>query len=157
MGYRVCPGYAPPMPSWVLWRLSTEAWPCAGLTHEPSVLAESDSSVALFEVGEGEIAVTYEVTYEGDAPDLGWVIPVPGEVSEVEDGEQQLLDELLARSAPEVLHPSSGEQEHRGCCLVSTYGVRAGASNAVEVLAEGFTGTYDYVVVSADEPQALSG
>jgi hypothetical protein len=141
--------------------LATAAWPCGGLTHHEEALAESDSLVSVFELSSDRVAVTYEVTYVGNAEDIGWVIPVPAEVLEVADGQAVLLDELLGASAPIVSYPVIETEEKRGCRVALASGGSKDAGNSqdsefVEVEAEGFTGTYDYVVVRANEPEALA-
>ncbi len=132
----------------------TSAYACAGLVHEVGALAESDHAEVAFEVGSGEVAVSYAVAYTGDAADFGWVIPVPGEVAAVDDGDVGLFTALRERSAPLVNYGSSAESDSGGCGCLFGAGSKAGgtrSNDGVTVLDEGFTGTYDYVVITATD------
>jgi len=147
--------------------LVATAFGCAGLVHEEGEFAESGSSEAIFEVLDGEIEVTYEVVYEGDAASFGWIVPVPGEVLAVEDGDEELLAALREDSEPTVLieTPAPAEEEgSSGGCFGRAGSAKSDGSNEalaggdrgdVTVVAEGFTGSYDYVVVSASDAGAF--
>lgn len=133
---------------------------CAGLVHEAGALAESGASQTVFDVGDGEVTVTYEVVYEGDAGDFGWIVPVPAAVLSVEEGDADRLVALAERTAPEVYQDLPAEAPRGGCFSRATKG---GADNTLEgrngdvvVLVEGFTGTYSYIVVEATDSQALT-
>lgn len=134
---------------------------CAGLVHDDEALAESGASETVFERLDGSVEVTYEVVYEGDATDFGWVVPIPGEVLEVVDGDAERLARLRTTSAPEVFVEAPAEAK-KGCFGGSAKGGDGRANdalaggNGVDVLAEGFTGTYGYAVVAADDAAALA-
>lgn len=134
------------------------AWPCAGLVHGEGLDAESDAAEVLFEPGEGSVTVSYAATWRGDAPSFGWVIPAPDEVIAVTDGDLSRFDALRTQSQPTVSNASEGG---RSCssCVVSRYGLDADRAAAgegnVAVLAQGFTGTYDYLVVTATDADSL--
>jgi hypothetical protein len=132
---------------------------CAGLVHEEGALAESGASTTVFEQGDGETTVTFEVLYEGDAEDFGWIVPVPAAVLSVEDGDQEQLDGLKQNSAPLVYTPTPVAEERKGCGPASKgsdEALRGGADNGIEITAQGFTGSYDYVVVEATDATALT-
>ena len=50
--------------------LMSAALPCAGIVHEDGVLAESDGAEILVQPTDGQVTVTYEVAYAGDAAEF---------------------------------------------------------------------------------------
>ena len=141
------------------------AFPCAGIFHDPDVLAESDNQQVILRDLDGEIEVSYNVQYEGDAEEFGWVIPVFGEFSSMEDGEQALFDQLNDSTAPvvETLRSDDEDGGAGGCGSKALRGSKSsdasfadtGLSNGAAIVAEGFTGTYSYTVLEADTTAAL--
>ena len=137
------------------------AFPCAGIFHEPGSLAESDNQQVILRALDGEIEVSYNVQYEGDAEDFGWVIPVFGEFSSMEDGDQVLFDALNNSTAPVVETLQSADDGAGGCgnAMRGSKSVEDSFSdtglNGAEIVAEGFTGTYSYTVLEADSAEAL--
>ncbi len=145
---------------WLAVLVST-ALGCAGLVHEEGALAESGASETVFELFDGETEVTYEVVYEGDADAFGWIVPVPGEVLSVSDGDADWLEALRSASSPEVYREEPYEEETRGCFRSGASkgdgaNLAGGGTQDVVILGEGFTGTYDYVVVEATDAAALT-
>jgi len=145
---------------WLAALVST-AFGCAGLVHAEGELAESGASEAVFEVLDGAVEVTYEVVYEGDAEAFGWIVPVPADVLAVEDGDEALLEAVRSASEPEVYVESVVDEGGGGCgCLGVAGSAKSDRSNEVQggsvtVVAEGFTGTYAYIVVEATDTDAL--
>ena len=139
--------------------LAAPAWPCAGLFHEEGLAAESDTQEAILAVGDGSVSVSYRVEYDGDAADFGWVIPVPGEVQTVSDGDEGDFDLLRDATAPMVSWEYAYDDDETCGCGASDKagGGRNGdtGSLGVDVVAEGFTGSYDYAVLEADSADAL--
>jgi len=146
--------------------LTPDASACAGIFHETGMLAESDTQEVILEQLDGDaIKVHYRAVYEGDSPDFGWIIPVPGEVTALEDGDLDLFDDVRDASQPIVeryYESVSDSSDGCGCGgaksgdalnLSDTASDRAG--NGVDVLAEGFTGTYDYVLLEATDASEL--
>ena len=133
------------------------AWPCAGIVHEQGLSAESPGAEVLFEPGGGSVTATFAVTLRGEVSDLGWVIPVPAVPTAVADGDLDRIGRLREASAPRVLERT--EDHGGGGCLVQSYGLandRAGAPpDDLQVLSEGFTGTYAYQVIAASSAAEL--
>ena len=145
------------------------AYPCAGLFHATGALAESDAQqIALVQVDDSTVEATFQVQYDGDAPDFGWVIPIVGEVESVEDGADSLFSELAEETAPSVSWNDADDEASSsgglGCGSrnkssdftaggADTGGL--GADVGVDVLAEGFSGTYSWSVLEADSGDAL--
>ena len=132
-----------------------DAQACGGFFHEPGVLAESQSFEAIFEAGDGQVRADYRVLYQGDAADFGWVLPFPGAFVSLADGSSTAFDALREGTAPD----EDLEAPREPACGNSK-GLRNDAggltdTGGAEVVAEGFTGTYDYVVLEADSAQAL--
>ncbi|MEZ4239765.1 MAG: DUF2330 domain-containing protein [Myxococcota bacterium] len=147
---------------WALTQAST-AWACAGLVHTEDTLAESDAAEVLYEVGDGTVTVTYGVRFEGDATELGWVIPVPGPVELVSDGNAEILASYRELSSPTVYRFADDAGTPTGCGCGAVANDKAGGSlesrggdNAVTVVGYGFTGTYDYTLVTAADAAALT-
>lgn len=141
------------------------AWPCAGLVHEDGALAESDAQEAIFTPGEGSVTVSYNVHYDGNAEDFGWIIPIFGEFVSMADGDEARFDALREATQPTVDYVEEESSGGGGCGLgcgasdLSKGGGRgdtAFASNGIDVVAEGFTGTYAYTVVSSGDPGELT-
>lgn len=139
--------------------LSPAAWACAGLVHVEGDLAESDHAEVVFATAGGEVEVSYRVGYTGTAAEFGWVIPVPGDVAAVEDGDADLFQRLRGLTAPTVSYETGSGSDGGGCALGCGSGSKAGGSptstDGLTIVAEGFTGTYDFVVVEATDPAGL--
>lgn len=139
---------------------------CAMLTHRSDTLAESDHQQAIFSVNDqGGSTVEYRVAWEGDPAAFGWIIAVPDSVTAVEDGEVARFEALTAQTAPKVElegDPEAGDAGGCGCApLGAAKGDAAGGfgdtgANGVALIDAGFTGTYTYSLVSADDSGALT-
>ncbi len=144
----------------MLWPLLAQpAWPCAGIFHGSEVLAESDTQeVILRQLDEG-VEVSYRVEYAGDAADFGWVIPIFGDLISIEDGDESDFDDLHDSTAP-VVERLYAAEESSGCSRTKSDNALSGSDTASSgwagVVAEGFTGTYDYVVLDAKSADALT-
>lgn len=147
-----------------VWQLGGVARACAGLVHDGGDFAESDHAEVVFEVGDGEVSASYLAAYVGDAAAFGWVIPVPGDAApRVEDGDPDLFDGLRAASAPRV-EWGAPEASEGGCALGCLAGAKSGgdlarqgstASNGPTLIDQGFTGTFDYVVLAGGDATEL--
>jgi len=141
------------------------AWPCAGIFHDESWTAESDQQEALITVGDGQVTASYKVAWLGDAPSFGWVIPIKGEFVGLADGDLSVFDALEALTEPTIeFVPEEGDSGSTGCgCLGAENSLKGGDfgdtadTAALGLVAEGFTGTYSYVVLEATTSEALLG
>ncbi len=122
------------------------AWPCAGLVHEVGATAEADANDVVFDVGDGTVTVTYATTFAGDATSVGWIVPIFGAFVSVEDADVSTFDDLRYPTAPTVVYTRDGGG---GCFLLPMKGGDLGDRNGIDVIAHGFTGTYEYVALSA--------
>lgn len=154
----------------LLLALSRPAFPCAAIFVEEGGTASTDAQEALFEPGDGYVDTTWRVNGELDVSRLGWVIPAFGEVLEIADADPERFDGLRQATAPDVWIESTGSYEDDGgggCgCGTALKGdaaggernaldTGAGQSLGVEVVAEGFTGTFMYTVLEATDSQDL--
>ncbi len=140
---------------WML--ISGAALACAGLVHAEGLEAESAQQEAIFDIEGSRTTVTYRVGWEGDAPEFGWLIPVPGDFVSLADADAERFDALREVTAPLVYSESAPAS--RGCsCGPTSKGDAANVAGGSPggVIASGFTGTYDYVVLSADTPEELT-
>jgi hypothetical protein len=138
------------------------AFPCAGIFHAAGKLAESDSQEVILEQLSDGVRVHYSVVYDGDSADFGWVIAVPGAVSALADGDIVLFDDVRNYTAPTVEWYSDYASSGCGCFGASKGGdalnadTAEGRANGVTILAEGFTGTYDYTLLAATDASELT-
>jgi MYXO-CTERM domain-containing protein len=143
--------------------LSSVAWPCAGLFHDTEQLAESDAQAVIFEsVAEGTRA-SYSVDYEGDAESFGWLIPVFGEFVSIEERDPEVFQSLLSWTQPTVDYGISSSTGGGGGCSRANSKATPGGRFAdtgydgVNVVAEGFTGSYAYQVLDTSSSDAFLG
>lgn len=154
----------------LLWLLQPTAWACAGLYHDEDSLAESDAQEVIFSQTPDGVRTAYRVEYDGDADDFGWLIPIFGEFSSLEEADEAEFDDLRAWSQPTVSRrygsDSGGDDGGRGCRGGAKSGgleedranfSDTGSDNGVTVVAEGFTGAYAYQVLSATDSDAFLG
>ena len=150
--------------------LQGAAWACAGLYHSEETLAESDAQeVILSETADG-IRAAYRVEYDGDADDFGWLIPAFGEFVSLEEADAAEFDDLRAWSQPQVSYTydaPEGEDGGGGCRggaksggtdranSFDTASAGGQSDGGVEVVAEGFTGTYAFQVLEATDSSAF--
>ncbi len=135
---------------------------CVGLVHAPGELAATQGQQILFERDGSDTLVHYRVRYTGDAASFGWVIPVPGEIADVSDGDDARFNQLDLDTQPEVLRVSTVDLQAQGCSCPGT--VKAGGDNvvivdgepSVRITAEGYTGTYSWQALDPMNPDALS-
>lgn len=136
------------------------AWPCAGLFHEEGLLAESDVQEAIFEQTADGVQVSYLAQYDGDAASFGWVIPIFGEFQSIEDGDPERFTELREQTQPTVYRSYAEEEPACGCGATAgkadnSLGDTAATDRGFDVVAEGFTGTFDYAVIEGDDAQGI--
>lgn len=143
--------------------LAGAAWPCAGIFHGDGALAESGVQEVLLRAGESTVTASYRVTYEGDAASFGWVIPVPGAFVSLSDGEDRVFEDLESLTAPIVDYIEEEGADDGGCgCGAKDNALRggglgetAGTDSGLEIIAEGFSGTYAYTVLEATSAEPL--
>ena len=147
---------------WTLLLHSMAAYPCAAMLTKTGEFASSDSQEVIMSRTDSGSTISYRVTYEGEASDFGWLIVVPGEVSEVNEGDERQFDTLRDATNPIVFSPdfSSGGGGGCGCGEMSAKGGDGGDENfatpgGVDILTEGFSGPYAYTVLSADDDADL--
>jgi hypothetical protein len=135
-----------------------DALACAGFYHEDGAMAESDVQRAVFQRTADGVEVSYEVDLDVDTGSFGWVIPAPGAITAIEDGDPDLFRRLLDHTGAirELTSVSSGG----GCAGAAKGGENLRTDNAtqsggVEVVYTGATPTYDYVVLEATSADAL--
>jgi hypothetical protein len=146
---------------WIL-ALVSIAWLCAGLVHDQTTHVESDAQEVLFTPSEGAVTVSYRVTYAGDSADFGWIIPIAGEFLDLQEGDEASFDDLRRRTGPLVTYHYDDEGSAGCTCGGSKSGdslqgrSNGGDSGTLEVVAEGYTGTYSYQVVAASDAADLA-
>jgi hypothetical protein len=159
-------------------------WACGGCFSPPpppgqtaQQLVVQNAERVFFSVQGKDVLAWIEVRYSGEAKNFAWVLPLP-QVPEVGVGTQYFLDRLDNQLAPVFSTSLSATDENCRSpydgCEASTVpvssadagsafgdaGAGAGGGNgggggSVEVLAQGQTGPYDYVVVKGKESGPL--
>jgi len=148
------------MMSLLLALLASPAHGCANIVHAEGQLAESTGQEAILSLDGTNAVVEYRVRYDGDAAEFGWIAPIPGTFSWLEDGDDAHFDALAEASAPRVQWSWDGPSSSEGCGCSRSKGDAGGggdtaASNDVVVVAEGFSGPYTYTVVQGDDDTAV--
>lgn len=144
-----------------LFALVAPAFACGGFFPPPESFAASNTQEAIFTPGDGSVTVQYRVLVSRDADDFGWIVPIPGEFEELTTGDLQRFEEL--RDMTDPIHDlETDEGGGIGCGAASKSLGMDGAgefdtgANDVDVIAEGFAGPYDYVVLEAGSAEALT-
>lgn len=147
--------------------MTPSAQACAALvTTDGGAVATSQAQQVILELTSTGTAVEYANTYTGVADDFGWIIVVPAPFESMIDGDLSRFERLAERSQPRIQVTSSDGDESEGCGCAgaaqskSAVDTRPGSFgdtglNDVSVVAEGFTGTYDYTVVESDDSDGL--
>jgi len=135
--------------------LSTSvAWPCGALFTTSEGIVASDAQEVILRVSEGATEIEYNIRYTGDAEEFGWLIPVPEDVSSVEEGDHATFDEYRSLTAPLWSGDLGGDE---GCaCGDGSKGdfMNGGGDFGVE-LASGYVGDYAYTVLDGDNFAAV--
>ncbi len=125
--------------SWVVWRYD-------------NVAVYSDAQQIVFEPGEGEVRVEYGVHFGGEPEEFGWVIPVPGEVLSVDEGDPERFAHLDLWTDPDLILEEpfslacSGKNDAAG-------GVDSGTWRGV--VGSGTAGIFDWVALESDTSAPL--
>jgi hypothetical protein len=138
---------------------------CVALvTHDGGALATSEAQQVILEQTATGSVVEYANEYTGLAEDFGWIVVVPAPFVALEDGDITRFEALTELSQPRVMVYEAGGSDDDGGCGCGgaakdgdALELRGGdtASNAVDIVAEGFTGTYGYTVVESDDGDGL--
>ena len=129
---------------------------CGGLFCQTVPVDQQAERIIFTMNGDDTISAYVQINYTGSAPDFSWVVPVPT-VPEVDVAEIESFDELSNLTQPVFIPPPLPD-----CAMIELRRSEAGegafppsVNNAVDVLAAGSVGPYDYVVVDSPEPDAL--
>lgn len=163
----------------LLLALLSPAYPCGGFIPQDTVtrVVGSDAQQAFIELETETVTVTYRVRYSGDAEDFAWIIPVPGPVDSVSEGDEATFDELSLLTAPVVQwdNPENDDNDEDGsggcACLTSSYSLSdkgvsrndagglgdTGYQGGIVVTGEGFAGDFAYTTLEATGPNAMLG
>lgn len=157
----------------LLLALLPAAWPCAGLVTSDyrEQLASSDAQQAILHIGSARVSAEYRVRYAGNAADFAWIIPVPGRVEAVEEGDEARFTAIEVATAPTAVYWSieeEGDSPGGGCG-----GAKAGMTNdlgdgaqggrglgdgtpaGISIVASGFAGAFEYTVLEAEDAGGL--
>jgi MYXO-CTERM domain-containing protein len=157
----------------LLLALLPSAWPCAGLVTPDyrEQLASSDAQQAILQIGASQVSAEYRVRYAGNATDFAWIIPVPGKVEAVEEGDERRFTGVEGATAPTAVYWSEDEAEGdaKGGCggakaggtdnLADTAqggrGLGDGTSSGISIVASGYAGAFEYTVLEAESADGL--
>jgi hypothetical protein len=111
----------------------------------------------LFEVGADSVTMTTQISFNGDAADFAWVLPL-GEVpleGSLAVFRQQALNALDANSGP-IFQPASDPQcDPCPGCEFNAVPQSEGTDDAVTVYVRQEVGEYDVAVIASEDPLAL--
>jgi len=157
-----------PLAALLLGLVEAPARACAMMPHREGALAESDHQQAIFTVEPGGgSSVEYRVSWEGDAAEFGWIVALPDSYTGLSDGEVGRFEALLDLTAPRVFieldaNGDDGGAEGCGCGGMSgakSTDLAGGGDTAnalgVSLIDQGFTGTYDYVVLQGNDVEGM--
>lgn len=159
-----------PLAGLLLGLVEAPARACAMMPHREGVLAESDHQQAIFTVEPtGGSSVEYRVSWEGDAAEFGWIVALPDSYTGLSDGDVARFEALLGLTAPRVFIELNTDEDDddggdQGCGCGGVGGAKAtdlagggDTANAlgVSLIDQGFTGTYDYVVLQGDDVEGM--
>jgi len=137
-----------------LYALAEAAHACGALFVPPGEIAISNTQEAILQAASDDtVRVAYRILAERDASDFGWVIPIPGPFVDLADGDEDDFTRLRAATAPEEDLADDGGL---ACGPVAKDGRNEGLrQGGVDVVAEGFTGTYAFAALDASSTDAL--
>jgi hypothetical protein len=138
--------------------LASDAAACGGFFCGRQPVDQTAERI-LFEVGQGSVTMTTQISFNGKAEDFAWVLPlsaVPAENS-LSVFQQQALNALDANSGP-VFNPPADPACYgmRGAYAPGTAVADSESTpGAVTVYIRQEVGEYDVAVIESDDPQAL--
>jgi MYXO-CTERM domain-containing protein len=135
--------------------VSARASACGGFWCSIANPVEQTSEQILFvQNGDGTTTCVVDIAYQGPSEHFAWVLPVDG-IPQIDVSSGIAFDRLAAQTAPQFVtnrhvegqcDPSHRETAEDGGAAFPTYGTDA-ATAAVDVLAQGSVGPYDYAVI----------
>ena len=122
------------------------AFPCAGLLHGENVHVESGTQQAIFSLHGDNTVVEYQIQYEGNAEDFGWMIPIFGDMVDIQEGNEDTFAYYDQITGPQI----SYEYEPVSSCGVAE---KSDSSNAFtsERYVQGFAGQFEYLIIPASQ------
>ncbi|MES2644783.1 MAG: DUF2330 domain-containing protein [Myxococcota bacterium] len=155
----------------LLLALLPSAWPCAGLVTSDyrEQLASSDAQQAILQIGASQVSAEYRVRYAGNATDFAWIIPVPGKVEAVEEGDERRFTGVEVYTAPTAVYEREDEARgdaKRGCAgggdkpgssdnAADTAQAGRGFEDGISIVASGYAGAFEYTVLEAESADGL--
>ncbi|MEK6223114.1 MAG: DUF2330 domain-containing protein, partial [Chloroflexota bacterium] len=136
---------------------------CGGLFCQNTPVDQNAERIIFTQNRDGTISAIVQIQYTGSPADFSWILPIPvpidGEDIEVPDGAIAAFFELETQTTPIFLPPPLPE------CAVQAFdddlpffsaGAAADAEEGrVTIFSEGEVGPYGFVVIGAEDPQAL--
>lgn len=139
--------------------LLDSALACGGMMPQVGQVVASDAQQTIMTIGSQTVSVEYRVRYTGSAQDFAWVIPVPGEILAVEEGDETRFSELELLTGPTIWEPDPYTEP--GCTCIGAGSDRAGgdtgqlSNGGVTITGSGFAGDYSYVTLTAEDADGL--
>lgn len=110
----------------------------------------------LFEVHTDSVTMTTQISFNGEAEDFAWVLPLSAvpEANSLSVFHQQALNALDANSGP-VFNPPNDPACYQNVPVPAQSGVDEESSSGVTVYIRQEVGDYDVAVIESEDPQAL--
>jgi hypothetical protein len=111
----------------------------------------------LFEVNDGSVTMTTQISYSGRAEDFAWVLPLsePPAVDSLKVFSQQALVGLDSNTGPIFLWPQDSACSNQDDDVVFADSSAAGGPGGVDVYLSAEVGPYEAVVVGSTDASAL--
>ncbi|MAA78840.1 MAG: hypothetical protein CL916_06235 [Deltaproteobacteria bacterium] len=129
----------------LLFALVQVAIPCAGLLHGDGEHVESHTQQVIFSLNGDNTVVEYQIRYEGDAEDFGWVIPIFGDLVDIQEGESASFDRYNQGTKPSVFY----DYAPTSSCGATEKGDDNSLSG--ERYVHGFAGQFEYLIIPASQ------
>ncbi len=142
--------------------LASDAAACGGFFCGQQPVDQTAERI-LFEVGPDSVTMTTQISFNGQAEDFAWVLPLSAvpDANSLSVWQQQALNALDANSGP-VFNPPDDP-----ACYLNRFGNCANCSQAVPtaepaddsevtVFIRQEVGDYDVAVIASEDPQALA-
>ncbi|GDX79250.1 hypothetical protein LBMAG42_10610 [Deltaproteobacteria bacterium] len=141
--------------------LSAKAFACGGMFCDAVVPVDQAAERIIFSFDGAMLDTEVQITYQGEADDFAWVVPVPVE-PELFVSNDAMFTQLANNTIPTytLLSDATGGSLSLGCALpessMDTAMVMAGEdSNGVNVVSEETVGPYETVVLQATDADVL--
>ena len=133
----------------ILFALLQLAFPCGGLLFGEDVQVTSKTQQVILSLKGDNTVVEYQIQYNGDAEDFGWIIPIFGEMVEIQEGDVSRFEQYDEYTRPNTIYEYASSS---GCVWHDkSSGEPELESPFSEPFVQGFTGQFEYLIIPASQ------